>query len=396
VNLARIEEAVAQGHLAGSGIKFAKDLPIPVEVEKFTLEADNGKVVVRQADVSSGESRIALAGTIERRAGKFIVDADLTSERIVIPIFDKATEAADEQEQDAFDLSKVPFEGRVAVKIQKVKRGSLEIDGLIASAKLADAKFDLGITNATLCGLEFSGTAAGGTDDVQSNVTLRARDAPLAGSIACLTGEQIQASGQVDLDAQFTTRGALGSLYEHLNGTFSFTARDGNLRQAAPLNRVFELLNVTELMRGKKLELGAGGLPYRTMSARGMREGTLIRFQEMMLDAPVVQIAAEGQIDVVTGKLAFDAMVAPLQTANNVLQHMPLLNRIFGGSVLAVPVQVSGTLTNPIVVPLGPGAVARRLTDVFGNVLKLPVDAIKIFSPGAESQDKSPPGRNTN
>jgi hypothetical protein len=129
------------------------------------------------------------------------------------------------------------------------------------------------------------------------------------------------------------------------------------------------------------------------MSVRGKREGKALRFEEMTLDAPVVQIVAAGQIDTDTGKMSFDAMVAPLQTANYILEHLPLLNRIFGGSVLAVPVQISGTLKDPIVVPLGPGAVARRLTDIIGNVLKLPVEAITIISPGADSQGKSPPGQ---
>ncbi|HKQ24876.1 MAG TPA: AsmA-like C-terminal domain-containing protein [Burkholderiales bacterium] len=391
VDLARIAEATARGHLEGSGISVARGWPTPIEVEKFALEADNGKVVVKQADVSSGENRIALTGTIERRDHKFVVDAELRSDRIVMPQFAKATETADEHEPVAFDLSKVPFEGRVAVNVQKFKRDSLEIDGLIADAKLADAKVDLGITNATVCGINLSGTATGGTDDLRVIATLRARDAPLAGSIDCLTGEHIQASGQVDLDAQFTSQGALGSLKENLDGTFSVTARDGHLQKAAPLQRVFELLNVTEAVRGEKLELGLTGLPYRTMSVRGAREGKVLRFEEMTLDAPVVQIVASGRIDTDTDKLSFDVLVAPLQTANYVLEHIPLLNKIFGGSVLAVPVQVSGTLTNPVVVPLGPGAVARRLTDIIGNVLKLPADAITIISPGTKSQGKSPP-----
>jgi len=392
VDLARIAEATAQGHLEGSAISVQQGLPIPIEVEKLALEANDGKVVIKQADLSSGESRMALTGTIARSDSKFIVDAELRSDRIVVPQFAAETETVDEQQTDAFDLSKIPVEGRVAVKIQKIKRGSLEIDGLIASAKLADAKVDLGITNAAVCGISLSGAATGGTDDLRVTGTLRARDAPLAGSIACLTGEHIQASGQVDLDAQFAAQGALRSLQEQLGGTFSVTARDGNLQKAAPLQRVFELLNVTEAVRGEKLEMGSDGLPYRTMSVRGTREGKSLRFEEMMLDAPVVQIVAAGQIDTDTGKMSFDAMVAPLQTANYILEHLPLLNRIFGGSVLAVPVQISGTLKDPIVVPLGPGAVARRLTDIIGNVLKLPAEAITIITPGTESQGKSAPG----
>ncbi len=279
------------------------------------------------------------------------------------------------------------------MNVQKVEFGTRQIAPLVASAAWVDAKVDLGITNAAVCGISLAGAATGKIDAVQVTGTLRARDAPLAGSIACLTGEHIQASGQVDLDAQFAAQGALATLIEDVSGTFSITARDGNLQKAAALNRVFELLNVTEAVREKKLEIGAGGLPYRTISVRGSREGKVIRIEELTLDAPTVQIVAAGQIDTDTGKLSFDAVVAPLQTANYILEHIPLLNKIFGGSVLAVPVQVSGTVTDPIVVPLGPGAVAKRLTGIIGNVLKLPADAITVISPGTESQGNSPPDK---
>lgn len=398
VDLAKIEQATARGHLEGAAIDTGQGLPIPLVVENFALEANQGRVVIQRANLTSGESRIALAGTIERRNNKFVVDAELISDRIVLPKFDEATptQAVDEQPPDAFDLSKVPFEGRIGVNIRKAEFGSREIAPLVASATLVDSKVDLDITNAALCGINLSGTATGSADALRVKSTMQARGAQLAGSIACLTGEHIQASGTVDLDAQFTAEGAVATLLRNSGTSFSLTARDGNLRKLDALNKVFDLLNVTEVVRGKKLQLGSTGLPYRTISARGKREDRVIQFDEVILDAPSVQIVAAGRVDIDTSRLSADVMVAPLQTANYVLQHMPLMNRIFGGSVLAVPVQVSGTLTNPIVVPLGPGAVARRLTDVFGNVLKLPVDAIRIFSPGTGSQDENLPGRSTN
>jgi len=103
-----------------------------------------------------------------------------------------------------------------------------------------------------------------------------------------------------------------------------------------------------------------------------------------MLDAPTVHVAATGRIDTDTGNLAMDVMVAPLQTANAILDKIPLLGRIFGGSVLALPIQVAGTMEDPIIVPLGPGAVATRMTSIMANTLRLPFDAIKIFSPKAD------------
>jgi hypothetical protein len=161
------------------------------------------------------------------------------------------------------------------------------------------------------------------------------------------------------------------------------------------LNKVFAVLNSTEAVRGKNLEIAPTGLPYRAMSARGSLDGRLIRFDEAMLDAPAVRIVATGHVDVDTHKLSVDAMVAPLQTATTILDRFPLLGKIFGGSVLAVPVQIGGTLKDPIVVPLGPGAIAKRLTDIFGNVLKLPIDVITIAAPSTAPPGESPSAKDS-
>jgi len=343
--------------------------------------------------VSSGESRIALTGTIERRDNKFVVDADLRSDRIVVPKFTMAMETADKERPEAFDLSKLPVEGRVRVKIQKLEFGLFKISPLIAGAALAHAKLDLDLIDAAICGIDLSGGLTGEKGDIRVHASLKSRDAELDRSITCLTGEHLQASGRIDLDAQFTTQGTLNTLEESLSGTFSATARNGNIKKLETLNKIFSVLNLTEAVRGKDLEFAATGLPYRTMSARGALHGKLVHFEEAMLDAPSVSIVAAGNVDINTENLAIDVLVAPLQSVNYILEHVPFLSKIFGGAALAVPVRVTGTLKNPIVVPLGPGAVARRFTDVIGNVLKLPADAIKIVAPNTASQGESPAGK---
>ena len=393
MNLARIKDATARGHLQGSAISVGQGLPIPLEVEKFMLEADSGKVVIRQAEVSSGESRIALTGSIERRDNKFVVDADLRSERIVLPELPMAAETTDKRPSDAFDLSKLPVEGRIGVKVQSLEFGRFTIAPLIAGATLAPAKFDLDLDEAAICGVNLAGGLTGEKADIRVHASLKSRDAELDRAITCLTGEHLQASGRIDLDAQFTTQGTLDTVRKNLRGTFSVTARNGNIKKLDALNKIFGVLNLTEELRGKDLEISAAGLPYRTMSARGALDRELIHFEEAVLDAPTVNIVAAGNIAIDTENLAVDVLVAPLQTVNYVTEHVPFLTKIFGGAALAVPVRVTGTLKNPIVVPLGPGAVARRFTEVIGNVLKLPVDAIRIVTPGAASKGESPAGK---
>jgi uncharacterized protein YhdP len=359
----------------------------------LAISADGTRITVSEARLSSGDNHAEIAGTLERRGNKFTLDADLRSDRIVVPKLPSASESDRSDRLTKTPLADLPIDGRIGVNVRHLQIGALEISPLIAGATLAGAKLDLDIIDAAICGINLSGGLNAEKGDIKVNAALKSRNAELDRSITCLTGAHLQASGRIDLDAQFTTQGTRDSLEENLRGTFSATARNGNLKTMDALNKTFALLNSTEAVRGKNLEIAPAGLPYRTMSARGSLDGKLIHFEEAMLDAPAVRIVATGHVDINTYKLSVDAMVAPLQTATTILDRLPLLNRIFGGSVLAVPVQVAGTLKNPIVVPLGPGAVVRRLTDIFGNVLKLPADAIKIVAPSTTPQGESPAGK---
>jgi hypothetical protein len=83
-------------------------------------------------------------------------------------------------------------------------------------------------------------------------------------------------------------------------------------------------------------------------------------------------------------------LVAPLQTANKIVDKIPILRHIMGGTVLALPVQVLGTVDSPLVVPLGPKAVASRMVDLLANTLKLPAAVVNTVSPAPAKADETP------
>ena len=66
------------------------------------------------------------------------------------------------------------------------------------------------------------------------------------------------------------------------------------------------------------------------------------------------------------------------------------LARFEGGTVLALPVQVGGTIKAPLVVPLGTRAVASRMVDIITNTLKLPVDLVNALPTEAAAGGKAP------
>jgi len=55
-----------------------------------------------------------------------------------------------------------------------------------------------------------------------------------------------------------------------------------------------------------------------------------------------------------------------------VVGAIPLLGDVFGGTMVALPVEVIGDIRNPYVVPLGPRAISDQLLGIFERTLKLP------------------------
>ena len=70
------------------------------------------------------------------------------------------------------------------------------------------------------------------------------------------------------------------------------------------------------------------------------------------------------------------ALVSPLKTVDSIVGAIPIIRDITGGSLIAVPIEVSGDLANPTVQPLSPAAVGGRIFDIMKNTLQAPVKLI--------------------
>ena len=132
-------------------------------------------------------------------------------------------------------------------------------------------------------------------------------------------------------------------------------------------------------------------MKYFSAKVNGKVTGRQVHFSEMSLDASGFKVVAHGNVDYATEQIDIDVLFAPLQTLNTVLSYIPILRRILGGTVLAVPVHVGGTVEKPIVVPLGLQAVGSRLIEILGNTLKLPGDLINVTPVAPPGTATAPP-----
>jgi len=74
-----------------------------------------------------------------------------------------------------------------------------------------------------------------------------------------------------------------------------------------------------------------------------------------------------------------------LKTVDSIIKRIPLVGDILGGSLISVPVGVSGNLNEPKVTLLPPAAVGEGLLGIMKRTLEVPVKVIQPMIPGKQN-----------
>ena len=168
-----------------------------------------------------------------------------------------------------------------------------------------------------------------------------------------------------------------------MQGPFHLVAREGRVDRLTALANVLNLVNASQLLRGRKLDLRESGFAYETFVMRGQIDGGVARFDEIVLDATPFDMVAHGSLDWQKDSIDMTVAVAPLQALNTVVKFMPFLGYVLGGGVYAVPIGIRGELTQPEIIPVAPTAVAGSILGVLERTLKTPFNLRQALVPPA-------------
>ncbi len=70
-------------------------------------------------------------------------------------------------------------------------------------------------------------------------------------------------------------------------------------------------------------------------------------------------------------------LVAPFKTIDAIVKYTPIIGDWLGGTLVSIPVKVSGPFDDPTVTPLSPSAVGNSLMNLLENTVKLPVRIVE-------------------
>ena len=82
-----------------------------------------------------------------------------------------------------------------------------------------------------------------------------------------------------------------------LKGNFHLEASDGRIHHFVALVKIFKLLAVTEMFKGRLPEITKNGFAYRTIKINGDIDGKKMSLIEAVIDTPSIEIISEGDID---------------------------------------------------------------------------------------------------
>jgi len=373
----RPEEATAKGNLDVDNLNLGAVLPMPVRVERAELDVDGQSLLVRELTAQWAGQKATMRGEIARRPTGLSLHATVDSPGIdldaLLPKPTKPEAGGAEAGKLAAEESALwplPMTGTVEVRAGHVQRHGLRVDSLRASLALAQQRADLKVTEASLCGIAFPFSLSATPDGLDAEVRLSAKDEDLEQAARCLTDRGILITGRADLEATLRARGKLGEFAQALEGSVRLRARNGEIRKFALIGNILSLTNVVSLL-GNEVKLDRDGFDYREINVQGRVGDGKFTVDQSALYSDAVGLAA-------TGHVGFDyqsklsVLVAPFSLVDRAVRGVPILGYVIGGALTSIPVGVSGDIRDPLVVPLGPGAVTSELVGIFERVIKLP------------------------
>jgi len=360
--------SMAEGRLAIEAADFSVLAGKPARIERAELTAKRSDLLIERARLVIDEQVLDLSGKIGSTERGPVLDARLESPGVVmerlLPPKKPDAQAAPSR------LWPLPVTGRIAIRAEFVQFGEYRIAPLEGTAVLETERAHLDVQQAKMCGVSFPLRMDASAERYDIAARLAMKGEPFEKTIQCLTGGTVQLTGDADLHADLRTQGKTREEFlRNLAGNAEAELRKGRVERFALIGNILSVQNITALRDPRQIDKG---FLYRSMTAKGRFEGGEFLVEEGFFDSDAARIAVNGKIDLLGDRSHLNVLVGLLSSVDRVTGAIPILGDVLGGTLIAVPVSVSGDIRDPRVVPLGPRAVSDRLLGIFERTLKLP------------------------
>jgi len=151
---------------------------------------------------------------------------------------------------------------------------------------------------------------------------------------------------------------------------------NGIIERGNILAKIFSILNVSQLFKGRLPDLKTKGLPYHQIMAHIHVKDGVASTEDLVVDSDAMKITILGKVDL--GKNRIDARIGihPLVTLDTVLSNVPIVGYILTGkdkAFLSYVYEVEGDLNDPKVEAIPIKSMGESLWGIIKRLIETPL-----------------------
>jgi hypothetical protein len=367
-----------KGQLEAQGVGVPLRGGRHVTIEDVALEGAGSRLSGKATVETPEGTHLQLQGQAQQSADTLVADVDLAAGRLdwsaIEPWLAQGDGAEGRGDSGSWAQS---LRGKVRVTAEAFSYRGFTWEPVHAVMAFAPSAVTVTVRDATVCGVATPGTIVVAPQGLTLAFKPVAKNQPLQAVAKCMGLRDEVGTGLCSLDAEVSLRGTAAELSRSLQGRVNIAAANGRFYRMGVTARILSVLSVATGALGNIPQITEEGLPYDAVSIKGDLKGGRLLLKEATLDGPSVKWAAEGSVDLPAGSMDIILLVAPLTTVDAVVSRIPILSGVLGGSLVSIPVKVSGDFADPKITPLPPSAVGKGLLNVMKRTLKLPMKVIQ-------------------
>jgi hypothetical protein len=382
------KQSSIEGVIKGQNIPIPWGYNIPLVVESISLEGRGKSVLVDSAQFFIGEERFSGKGTIDTSQELFLVDVDLSVDGFDWETIEKIAGGTKEAEGNTQigSIEDIPLKGTIRLQADSFTYRQFRWEPLYADVSFGGERIHIRSKKAALCGISTTGDIDITPEGAEIDIALAAKDVELEPTILCISDKRVDVTGKFDMKAEIKAKGKLDTIAKSLNGSFTVSSEKGKIYKSQSLDKTLDLVNKTENVKGTLPDLNKTMIDYRSFTANGTLKENMVNVEQATLDASSFGILAQGQVDIYNETIDLNALVAPVNFAQGIVGKIPVLGKITGGSLVSIPVKISGKLNDPQVSFLSPSAIGSAFIGMMERTIKLPISIIEPVLPRKPQQ----------
>jgi hypothetical protein len=389
--------SIATGTLLVEKAAFNSFKPLPLLINKAAITARGSRMDIDEALITSGDNSAALHGNVDFTEKGFQLDLVADAESLDLgsdnsSFFpDNATTASGNNDE----LWDTPLLGTITVNIGELKKGSIRCMPFHSLITFSDKKITIATTDTKLCGIKLPANVQITPENIAVDASAKAEKTSLREVLECLTGSKTIISGRFDFDSSLTAQGSAAELIDSLTGDITFSARKGRIYKSNLLTRILSYLSFRNLIFGGATDITQKGFGYRSINIKGEFKNDILRMNEFVVDGNSLMVVGEGTVNFRKETFDLKVLATPFEIEDLLLMSIPVVGIFFAHTLIAVPINISGTLDDPKLRPGSPASIGKGLMGVLKKIVKTPVRIMDIVEPGDRGRDKKNdnPGR---